>query len=200
MRHLTTAEIESGMDHVLDAPRDRGRLEMVVVRPGEDRREVLDEVACTVDGGVEGDDWVRRGSRHTADGGPNPDQQITMMNVRYLDLVAGSRDRWPLAGDQLLVDLDLGVDALVAGDRLRIGQVVLEVTPHAHTGCDKFRDRFGLDAVRFANSPRGRQHHLRGIHVRVVEEGLVRVGDTVERIGRRDQEADARRRSAPVEA
>lgn len=182
MRHPTTADIEAGLDHVLAAPRDRGRLEMLVVRPGEDRRETPDEARCTVTGGVEGDDWVRRASRHTDDGGPNPDQQITMMNARYLDLVAGGRDRWPLAGDQFVVDLDLGEQALAPGDRLRVGEVVVEVTAHPHNGCDKFRDRFGMDAVRFANSPVGRRHHLRGIHVRVVEEGVVRVGDPIERV------------------
>jgi MOSC domain-containing protein YiiM len=179
--HLTTEQIEAGMDDVLAAPRDRGRLEMIVVRPNEDQRATPTRARCTIAGGVEGDNWVARGSRHTADGSANPDQQITMMNARYLDLVAGSRERWPLAGDQLIVDLSLSEDALVAGDRLRIGEVVVEVTAHPHTGCDKFRDRFGVDAVRYANSPLGRRHHLRGIHVRVVAEGEISVGDAIER-------------------
>lgn len=182
MAHLTTKQIEAGMDHVLASLRDRGRLEMIVVRPAEGQRATPTVARCTVAGGVEGDSWASRGSRHTPDGSANPDQQITVMNARYLDLVAGTRDRWPLAGDQLVVDLDLSEDALAAGDRLRIGEVVVEVTPHPHTGCDKFRDRFGLDAVRYANSPLGRQHHLRGIHVRVVAEGTLSVGDTIERV------------------
>jgi MOSC domain-containing protein YiiM len=180
--HLTTEQIEAGMGHVLASPRDRGRLEMIVVRPAEDQRATPSRARCTVADGVEGDNWVARGSRHTPDGRANPEQQITMMNARYLDLVAGSRDRWPLAGDQLVVDLDLSEDALAAGDRLRIGEVVVEVTPHPHTGCDKFRDRFGMDAVRYANAPLGRQHHLRGIHVRVVTDGTISVGDAIERV------------------
>lgn len=179
MRHLTAKEIEAGLAHVLASPRDEGRLEMIVVRPAENERMVLEEVACTVDGGVEGDSWVRSRGRHTADGRANPEQQITLMNARYLDLIAGSRDHWPLAGDQLIVDLDLSENHLTAGDRLRIGDVVLEVTPYPHNGCAKFRDRFGRDAVLFANSPRGKQLHLRGIYVRVVEEGKVRVGDCI---------------------
>lgn len=32
------------------------------------------------------------------------------MNARAIELVAGGRERWPLAGDQLYVDLCLGVD------------------------------------------------------------------------------------------
>ena len=31
------------------------------------------------------------------------------MNARVVDLLAGSRDRWALAGDQLFVDLDLSL-------------------------------------------------------------------------------------------
>ena len=84
MGHLTTAQIEAGMDRVLAAPRDHGRVEMIVVRPGVDQRTTPDEDRCTVAGGVAGDEWARRGSRHTADGGPNPDQQITVINARYL--------------------------------------------------------------------------------------------------------------------
>ena len=87
-----------------------------------------------------------------------------------------------MAGDQLVVDLDLSDEHLQAGDRLRIGEVEVEVTPYPHTGCDTFRDRFGTDAVRLANSPEGRRLHLRGIYVRVVVAGTLRVGDAIEKL------------------
>lgn len=182
MTHRTLAELEAGLAHVTGAPRDRGTLEMIVVRPAEGERATPPTVGCTVDGGVDGDGWARRGSRHTDDGSANADQQVTLINARYLDLIAGERDRWPLAGDQLVVDLDLSDEHLHPGDRLRIGDVELEVTAHPHTGCVKFRDRFGLEALRFANGPVGRSLHLRGIHARVVVAGTVAVGDTIERV------------------
>lgn len=182
MAHRTLAELEAAVPALTASPRDRGTLEMIVVRPGPDRRETPPVAACTVDGGVQGDDWIERGSRHTDDGRANPDQQVAMMNARFLDLVAGSRDRWPLAGDQLVVDLDLSEDHLQAGDRLRIGEVEVVVTPHAHNGCAKFRDRFGVDALRLANGTTGRHLHLRGIYVRVVVPGTLHVGDTIERV------------------
>lgn len=182
MQHRTLDELEAGLAHVVAAPRDTGTLEMIVLRPDVDQRLAPEEATLTVEGGVEGDNWPARGSRVTEDGSANPDQQIAVMNARYLDLIAGARDRWPLAGDQLVVDLDLSEEALEPGDRLQLGGAVVEVTPHPHKGCAKFRDRFGVDAVRFANSAVGTPLRLRGVYVRVVVDGTVRVGDTIRRV------------------
>lgn len=64
-----------------------------------------------------------------------PDAQLTLMNSRAADLVAQSRDRWPLAGDQLYVDFDLSEANIPAGTRLEIGDAIVEVTAKPHTGC-----------------------------------------------------------------
>ena len=85
--------------------------------------------------------------------------------------------RWPLAGDQLYVDLDLSVDNLPPGARLAIGTAVVEITAVPHTGCRFFSDRFGADATKFVNSPEGTQLRLRGLNAKVVQAGSVRVGD-----------------------
>ena len=175
-------DLDAALAHVAAAPRDLGTLEMIVVRPGEDRRATPKAATCTVEGGVAGDDWVDRGSRHTVDGRANPAQQVAVTSARWLERVAGGRDRWPLAGDQLVVDLDLSDDSLVAGDRLRIGEVELEATGHPHNGCAKYRDRFGDAAFRAAASPEGRRLHLRGIYLRVVRPGRLTVGDTILRV------------------
>jgi MOSC domain-containing protein YiiM len=123
-----------------------------------------------------------RGSSRTPDGSANPLAQVTVMNVRAVALVAGERERWPLAGDQLYVDLDLSLENLPAGSRLAVGDAVLEVTSDPHTGCAKFSARFGSDALRFVNSPDGRALRLRGLNARVVEPGTVRPGDAVRRL------------------
>ena len=101
------------------------------------------------------------------------------MNSRVVDFIAQDRDRWALAGDQLFVDLDLSAENLPPGTRLSMGTAVIEVTPHPHTGCAKFVERFGVDAMKFVNSPRGRQLSLRGINARVVRPGRIHVGDVI---------------------
>ena len=118
--------------------------------------------------GMVGDSWIERFSRHTPDGSPNPVVQLTLMNARVAEVVARSVDRWPLAGDQLYVDLELGYHNIPAGTRLDVGTAIVEITDEPHTGCAKFAERFGTDAARFVNSPVGREHNLRGVNARVI--------------------------------
>jgi hypothetical protein len=114
--------------------------------------------------------------------GAHPDAQITVINVRAVALVAESRDRWPLAGDQIYADFDLSVANLPPGTRLEVGSVVLEVSDKPHRGCKKFSDRFGVDALRFVNSDEGHALNLRGINTRVITGGVVRAGDVIRKL------------------
>jgi hypothetical protein len=175
---LSRDELEAGLPEVLRAPRGAGTVELVVCRPEEGERKVLEEAELDVELGLVGDMWHRRPSRRT--GAVNPKAQITLMNARATDLVAGGdRERWALAGDQLYVDLDLSEASLPAGSRLAVGTAVLEVTDGPHTGCDKFRARFGSAALKLVNGGAHRHLRLRGVNARVVEPGLVRRGDAV---------------------
>ena len=173
--------LDAGRAHVLASPLDRGVVELVVARPEPGTRAVLGEAVLDPEVGLVGDCWRARGSRHTPDGAASPLMQLTLMNARVIELVAGSRDRWPLAGDQLYVDLELGGENLPPGSRLAVGTAVVEITPQPHTGCAKFTQRFGTDVGRFVNSPEGRAHNFRGINARVVTGGVVRPGDHVEK-------------------
>jgi len=165
-------ELQEGLTHILGSPREGGRLEMVVRRPTEDEREVVDEARIERGRGVVGDRWISESK-------PSPEAEVTLMNARCVALLAGDVDRWPLAGDQLYVDLDLGVENLPPGSRLHVGDVLLEVSAKPHTGCAKFSARFGAEALRFVNSAEGRAARLRGMNARVVRGGIVRVGDIV---------------------
>jgi MOSC domain-containing protein YiiM len=179
MHHLSTEELQAGLDEIRRAPKDHGHVELIVRRPAIDAREVLDEARLNLEVGLVGDTWKDRASPRKKDGTPHEDAQINIMNVRSTALVARSRDRWPLAGDQLFVDLDLSGANLPPGTRLGVGTAILEVTALPHTGCSKFVGRFGVDAMKFVNSPVGRELNLRGINARVVRSGTVRTGDSV---------------------
>ena len=182
IRHLSTAELEAGLDEIRRAPKDEGILELIVRRPAINEREVLSQGELSLAEGLVGDTWTRRRSSSTPDGSPNPDMQINIMNARVIALVAPDRNRWPLAGDQLFLDLNLSAENLPSGSRLSLGSAVIEVTPPPHLGCQKFVARFGLEAMRFVNSPLGKQLHLRGINAKVIQSGIIRVGDVARKI------------------
>jgi MOSC domain-containing protein YiiM len=181
---LAIADLESGLEIIRQAPRDHGILELIVRRPEVGAREILEAGELDLNEGLVGDNWKARGSTRRVDGSANPDMQITIMNARVIALLAQQKDRWKLAGDQLFVDLDLSVENLPPGTRLSIGSAVVEVSSEPHNGCKKFSSRFGEDAVRFVNSPVGKQLHLRGINAKIIKPGSIRAGDRITKIHR----------------
>jgi hypothetical protein len=185
IRHLTAAELEAGLDHIRQAPKDRGVLQLIVRRPTIATRETLTEANLDLVIGLVGDNWKSRGNPRLPRGLANPDAQITVMNSRAAALIAQVQERWPLAGDQLYIEMDLGVENLPPGTQIAIGSAIIEVTAEPHTGCKKFTHRFGLAAMKFVNSPEGRKLNLRGINAKVVQPGTIRLGDIALKRGRR---------------
>jgi hypothetical protein len=177
MEHLSRERLEAGLGRIREAPQDGGRLVLIVRRPAVGQRDLPTEAMLDQDRGLDGDNWLVRGNSSTPDGSADPNRQITVMNARVAELVAGGTERMPLCGDQLLVDMDLSMANLPAGSMLAVGQVVLRVSEEPHLGCAKFVERFGGEAMRFVNSRLGRQLRLRGMNTRIVIPGTVRVGD-----------------------
>jgi hypothetical protein len=182
VKHLTMEDLEAGLDEIRRSPQDEGVLELIVRRPQAGEREVLDEGDLDRAEGLVGDNWRTRGCPRTPDGSSHPDMQLNIMNSRVIALVAQEPARWPLAGDQLFIDLDLSAANLPPGTRLALGSAVIEVTDQPHNGCQKFVARFGLDAMNFVNSAVGKQLHLRGINAKVVQPGVIRVGDIARKL------------------
>ena len=180
--HLTMVQLEAGLEEIRRSPRDDGAVRLIVRRPENARREVVDTAELDPVQGLIGDNWSTRGSSRTPDGSSHPEMQLTLMNARVISLVAQAASRWSLAGDQLIVDMDLSVDNLPPGTRLRAGSAVIEITPTPHTGCKKFVSRYGADALKFVSTTTGKRLRLRGVNARVLQPGRLRVGDSLRRI------------------
>ena len=180
--HSSEAELAAGLPQVRQSPADGGTVVQIVVRPDRDLRERPPSCTVTPEAGIPADRWSRHCTHQLPDGRLNPETQLTLMNTRWLALVAGSPDRWALAGDNLLVDLDLSELNLATGQRLKIGGAILEITAKPHTGCSKFSKRFGADALEFVNSVEGKALRLRGVHAQVIQPGRITVGDRIEKL------------------
>ena len=177
----TIEQLDLLIDNVITAPSETGTVDFVTRRPAVGQREVLDVAELVPGRGVVGDNYVERGSTKTPDGRADPLSELNVMSSHALRAVAGEdRERWALAGDQLIVDFDLSVANAPAGTRLRVGTAVIEVTTKPHNGCAKFAARFGAEAARWVNSRKDLR--LRGICAVVVEAGVVAPGDAIAKI------------------
>jgi hypothetical protein len=182
VEHKDSVALEAGLQDVQCSPADNGEVKLIVSRPAVGERLVLPAATLDLVEGLIGDTWSGRPSTRTPDGSAHPDMQLNVMSSRAVALMAGGFERWPLAGDQLYVDLDLSEANLPPGSRLKLGSAIIEVTDQPHLGCAKFAQRFGRAALSFVNSPVGRQLRLRGLNAKVVLPGTVRVGDVIRKL------------------
>ena len=181
-RHFSTAELEAGLPEVRRSPADGGTLAQIVVRPDKELRELPQSCTVTPEAGIPADRWARYCTHQLPDGRLNPETQLTLMNARANALIAGDTGRGVLSGDNLIVDLDLSITNLPTGQRLKIGEAIIEITEKPHTGCAKFSSRFGAEALKFVNSPEGTALRLRGAHAQVAQAGRISVGDRIEKL------------------
>jgi MOSC domain-containing protein YiiM len=173
---LPSDELRRALAELPGAPKDSGRVALIVRRMDQGRRETPERLQLTPQAGIPGDAWSRQRR-------PDPDAQIAVMQADVAQLIANGQPL-ELFGDQLFLDLDLSAANLPPGSRLRVGGATMEVTPLPHNGCRKFRARFGRDAAELVSDPELRQRNLRGIYLRVVASGEVAVGDPVDVISR----------------
>jgi hypothetical protein len=173
------ADLDAHLADIRGAPADNGPIELIARRPAADLRETVDTAELDTTVGLVGDRWSFKPSKKL--GYPNPEAQLTLMNIRAVRALAEPA-RFALAGDQLYVDLDLSPANLPPGSRLAIGDTIIEVSAHPHTGCDVFTERFGSDATKWVNSPAGRELNLRGINAKVIRGGTIKRGDKIRKL------------------
>ena len=175
-RHLARAALDAGLAALAAAPRDAGRLALIVRRRADGVRETPHEVRLSREEGVPGDGWSRRPPQ-------KPEAQLAVMRREVAETIANGQPL-TLFGDNLFVELDLSAANLPKGTRLSVGEAVLEMTAEPHNGCRKFQQRFGADALRFVQAEETRDQNRRGVYWRVLAPGLARVGDAVQVISR----------------
>jgi MOSC domain-containing protein YiiM len=173
---LISPWLEAGLRALPAAPADTGRLALIVRRRPDGSRETPERVHLTPEEGLSDDSWNRRVPRV-------PDMQMTVMRRDVAELIAHGQ---PLTtfGDNLFVEIDISAASLPIGSRLRVGEAVVEVTPHPHNGCAKFKARFGADALHFVNAQPTRPQNLRGIYWKVIEPGETGVGARIQVLSR----------------
>jgi MOSC domain-containing protein YiiM len=164
------------------APKEEGRLDLIVMRPEPDARVVPESFEVTAAGGLPGDHWTDGEGYALENGSGDPDAQICMMMSGCIRSIAGDIKYWPPAGDNFFIDMDLTPANMPPGTRFAIGSAEFIVTELRHNGCQKFIDRYGRDACLFVNTGEGKIHRLRGIYARVTQDGIVSVGDKVRKL------------------
>jgi MOSC domain-containing protein YiiM len=182
IEHRSLTDLQHGLEDIKNSPSDNGMLYMIVVRPTKRDRNVPWFSKLAPEFGLEGDHWSQGSWKTLPDGSPDPSVQVTIMNSRCLDLIATAKERWPLAGDNLIVDMDISISNLKAGQKVSIGSAILEISDVPHTGCMKFRDRFGVEALKFVSTKEARELRLRGMFARVIKAGEIRIGDRMKKI------------------
>jgi MOSC domain-containing protein YiiM len=172
----TIDELEAAWAARAPAPTDAGTVRLLCVRKGDGVHETPDAVEITARDGLRGDRWADR------EPGRDPDgvAAVTLINAGVVELMRAEGQPLDISGDNILVDLDISVETLPPGSRLAMGGAVLRVSEEPHTGCSKFRDRFGLDALKWVSTPEGKRRRLRGVNCSVLQPGTVRAGDRID--------------------
>jgi hypothetical protein len=88
MKHLTIEELQAGLETIRQSPKDAGVLKLIVRRPRENEREILESAELDTCEGLVGDNWKTRGSSRTKDGSSHPDMQLNIINSRFAALIA----------------------------------------------------------------------------------------------------------------
>jgi MOSC domain-containing protein YiiM len=156
------------------APTGPGRIRVICARTAPGEHQLLDSAELDRERGLIGDRWISKAAE------PGElEYQVTIMELRVVDLLRAADQPIHAAGDNLLVDFDLSEGALPAGTVLRAGTALLRVSEEPHAGCHKFRARFGDGALHWVNAREHRRLRLRGINCRIIESGRVGVGDPI---------------------
>lgn len=181
MAHVTLAECDAALAHVLAAPKEAA-IETLCHRPDFGQRDFREALELRVATGIENERWMKHPWMKLEDGSPDPRIQVSILQRRVLDLCWRDRDSVVYPGDTMIADMDLGEENLPAGTRLQAGTAILEVSDVFNTACAKWKVRHGRESFDWINRPENVQHRLRGALCSIVQDGVVRKGDVLTKI------------------
>lgn len=181
MGHVTTAECEAALAHILAAPSEAA-IEVLCHRADYGARDFRDHLNLTVAAGIEDERWMKKPWLRLEDGSPDPRIQVSILQKRVLDLCWRDRDTVVFPGDTMIVDMDLSQANLPVGTRLEAGSAVLEVSDKFNDACAKWKVRHGRDSYDWINRPEHVTHRLRGVLCKIVQDGTVRLGDVLQKV------------------
>lgn len=184
MTHITTADLMAALPHVLAAPKEQTQIAGLCFRPAFNQRIFPDHLQLTVAEGVLGERWLTSPWLRLADGSSDPDIQVSILPARVMDLVWLDRETTPHPGDTMVADLDMSEANLPAGSILQAGTAQLRVSGVFNDGCVKWKARYGADAKSWITAPGHPALRLRGVLCAVLQDGVVRPGDTLKVIRR----------------
>lgn len=180
---VTAEELAAALPHVLAAPREEGLVTLLCARAKPNARTFPDHLALTRAHGVAGDFEMSRPWLVLPDGSPDPRNQVSIMPSRVLDLVWRERDRIAHPGDNIAVDMDLSEANLPVGTLLAVGTAILRVSDEPNDGCAKWKVRCGRAAFDWVAARTHRPLRLRGLFCSIEQDGEVRLGDRIRRVG-----------------
>ncbi|GGA15823.1 hypothetical protein GCM10011498_15240 [Amylibacter cionae] len=181
MAHVTLAECDAALPHVLEAPKEAA-IEVLCHRPDFGQRDYRDALELRVATGIENERWMKHPWMKLEDGSPDPRIQVSILQKRVLDLCWRDRDEVVYPGDTMIADMDLGEENLPAGTRLQAGTAILEVSDVFNTACAKWKVRHGRESFDWINKPENVKHRLRGALCSIVQDGVVRKGDILRKL------------------
>jgi len=146
-----------------------GTIAALVITPEMDKHDLVNALHILPGTGVEGQYPGKQWWRGKLIAG----RQVSAMNAEVLDALGIAYD---IPGDNLIIR-GLDLTQFAPGDTLRIGEVLLTVTPTPHRPCSKLAARTTLTKKEALSAGR-----LRGIMLDARELGSVHVGDPVERL------------------
>ena len=176
--HTSFDECQAALANVITAPKDNAIIHQLCVRPDFAQRIFPKDVSLSRDRGIEGDGrWLTKPWLKLANGEPDPSIQVCIISQRVMDLCWRNRESNIHPGDLFAVDMDLGEENLPAGTLLSAGSAILEVSDVFNNGCVKWRKRYGTDSYKWINLCQHRHLRLRGILCKIVQDGVICVGD-----------------------